>query len=165
MLRILVLGSAAGGGFPQWNCNCENCRRARAGDPAALPRTQSSVAVSADGEHWFLLNASPDVRQQIERTPRLHPRGGPRHSPIAGVVLTNADVDHVAGLLTLREGQSLSVYATGRVHRVLAANSIFDVLDAELVERARAADRAGCRPAATRRPFRRDIGDGFPGAG
>ncbi len=84
MLSILVLGSAAGGGFPQWNCNCENCRRVRAGDPTALARTQSSVAVSADGEHWFLLNASPDVRQQIERTPRLHPRGGARHSPIVG---------------------------------------------------------------------------------
>jgi len=135
MLRTLVLGSAAGGGFPQWNCNCENCRRARAGDPAASPRTQSSVGVSADGEHWFLMNASPDVRQQIERTPRLHPRGGPRHSPVAGVVLTNADVDHVAGLLTLREGQALSVYATGRVHQVLSANPIFNVLDAERVAR------------------------------
>jgi pyrroloquinoline quinone biosynthesis protein B len=135
MLRILVLGSAAGGGLPQWNCNCENCRRARGGDPAVSPRTQSSVGVSADGEHWFLMNASPDVRQQIERTPRLHPRGEPRHSPIAGAVLTNADVDHVAGLLTLREGQPLSVYATGRVHQVLSANSIFNVLDAERVER------------------------------
>jgi pyrroloquinoline quinone biosynthesis protein B len=135
MLRILVLGSAAGGGFPQWNCNCENCRRVRAGDPAALARTQSSVGVSADGEHWVLVNASPDLRQQIERTRRLHPRSGPRHSPIAGVVLTNADVDHVAGLLTLREGQALNVYATGRVHRVLAANPIFGVLDPERVAR------------------------------
>jgi pyrroloquinoline quinone biosynthesis protein B len=81
------------------------------------------------------MNASPDVRQQIERTPPLHPRGEPRHSPIAGAVLTNADVDHVAGLLTLREGQSLSVYATGRVHQVLSANSIFNVLEAERVER------------------------------
>jgi pyrroloquinoline quinone biosynthesis protein B len=135
MLNIVVLGSAAGGGFPQWNCNCENCRRARAGDPAALARTQSSVGVCADGEHWFLLNASPDLRHQIERTPRLLPRGGPRHSPIAGVVLTNADVDHVAGLLTLREGQALNVYAAGRVHQVLSANSIFNVLDAERVAR------------------------------
>lgn len=135
MLRVLVLGSSAGGGFPQWNCGCRNCRRVRAGDPAAPARTQSSVAVSADGEHWFLVNASPDVRQQIERTPWLHPRGGPRHSPIAGVILTNADVDHVAGLLTLREGQALSVYATGRVHQALAANPIFDVLDAERVAR------------------------------
>jgi pyrroloquinoline quinone biosynthesis protein B len=135
MLRILVLGSAAGGGFPQWNCGCRNCRRVRAGDPAASPRTQSSIAVSADGEEWFLLNASPDVRQQIERTPRLHPRDGPRHSPIAGVVLTNADVDHVAGLLTLREGQALSFFATRRVHQALAANPIFEVLDAERVAR------------------------------
>ena len=135
MLSILVLGSAAGGGFPQWNCNCENCRRVRAGDPTALARTQSSVGVSADGEQWFLMNASPDLRQQIERTPRLHPHGGPRHSPIVGVVLTNADVDHVAGLLTLREGQALSVYATEQVHRVLAANPIFGVLDREAVAR------------------------------
>ena len=135
MLKLIVLGAAAGGGFPQWNCNCENCRRARSGDPAAVARTQSSLAVSADGAHWFLFNASPDVRQQIDRTPALHPADGRRHSPIAGVVLTNADVDHVAGLLTLREGQALSIYATARVHRSLAANPIFGVLNAGCVAR------------------------------
>lgn len=134
-MRIIILGSAAGGGFPQWNCACGNCARARAGDPAARPRTQSSAAVSADGETWFLLNCSPDVRWQIERTPALQPRRGIRHSPIAGVVLTNGDVDHVAGLLSLREGQPFALYATGRVLAALAANPIFDVLRPEVVER------------------------------
>jgi pyrroloquinoline quinone biosynthesis protein B len=135
MLRILVLGSAAGGGFPQWNCNCENCCRARNGDPAALPRTQSSIAVSAGDGFWFLLNASPDLRQQIGQRPALHPAEGRRHSPIAGVVLTNADVDHVAGLLTLREGQPLTVYGTRRVQDTLAANPVFNVLNRDLVRR------------------------------
>lgn len=134
MLRIIVLGAGAGGGFPQWNCNCPNCRRARAGDPAARPLTQSSLAVSGDGgRSWHLLNASPDLRQQIGQTPALHPREGARHSPIAGVVLTNADVDHVTGLLTLRESQPLVIHATPRVLAVLRANAIFNVLDRCLV--------------------------------
>jgi pyrroloquinoline quinone biosynthesis protein B len=135
VLKILVLGSAAGGGFPQWNCNCDNCRRARDGDPVALPRTQSSIAVTVGDGHWFLLNASPDLRQQINQLPALHPTGGRRHSPIAGVVLTNADVDHVAGLLTLREGQPLKVYGTRRVQDTLAANPVFNVLNRDLVRR------------------------------
>ncbi len=134
-LRILVLGSAAGGGFPQWNCHCRNCRRARAGDPAARARTQSSLAVTADGERWVLLNASPDLRQQIGASPPLHSRADPRHSPIVGVVLSNGDVDHVAGLLSLRESQPLAIYATDRVQGLLAANPIFKVLDPALVER------------------------------
>jgi pyrroloquinoline quinone biosynthesis protein B len=134
-VRVLVLGSAAGGGYPQWNCNCTVCRRTRTGDPAAPPRTQSSVAVSADGDDWFLLNAAPDLRQQINENPPLQPRHGRRHSPIAGVVLTNGDVDHVAGLLTLRERQPLVVYATAAVHATLRANSIFGVLAADLVQR------------------------------
>jgi pyrroloquinoline quinone biosynthesis protein B len=133
-LRIVVLGSAAGGGFPQWNCACANCRRARAGDPAAMPRTQSSLAVSADdGRSWTLLNASPDLRQQIVATPALHPRDGVRGSPIAAVVLSNADVDHVTGLLTLRESQPLVIHATPRVLGVLKANAIFNVLNPDLV--------------------------------
>lgn len=134
-MRIIILGSAAGGGFPQWNCACGNCARARAGDPAAKPRTQSSAAVSADGERWFLLNCSPDVRLQIEQTPALQPRRGVRHSPISGVVLTNGDVDHVAGLLSLRERQPFVLYATARVLAALAANPIFGVLREDLVER------------------------------
>jgi pyrroloquinoline quinone biosynthesis protein B len=135
-VRIVVLGSAAGGGFPQWNCNCANCRRARTGDPFLKARTQSSLAVTADEVHWYVLNASPDIRQQIERTPHLQPRGkAMRASPIAGAVLTNADVDHVAGLLSLRERQPLTIYATARVLRVLSANAIFGVLDPALVTR------------------------------
>lgn len=134
-MRVIVLGSAAGGGFPQWNCNCTNCRRARTGDPAAMPRTQSSLAITSSGREWYLLNASPDIRTQLERTPSLHPRRGVRDSPVAGVVLTNADVDHVAGLLSLRESQPLILYATRRVLAVLAANSVFDVLRHDLVAR------------------------------
>ena len=134
-MHVLVLGSAAGGGFPQWNCNCGNCRRTRAGDSAAPSRTQSSLAVSKDGARWVLLNASPDLRQQINATPRLHPSGGIRASPIACVVLTNGDVDHVAGLLSLREAQPLSLYATQRVLDVLRGNPIFDILSPDCVAR------------------------------
>jgi pyrroloquinoline quinone biosynthesis protein B len=137
-VQIVVLGSAAGGGYPQWNCACEGCRRARAGDPKARPRTQASLAVSANGRAWYLLNASPDIRQQIDRTPCLHPRpqgGECRCSPIAGVVLTNADVDHVAGLLSLRERQPMTVYGAARVLSALDANAIFNVLDRSVVRR------------------------------
>ena len=135
MLRVLVLGAAAGGGFPQWNSNNDASRRARAGDPAARPASQSSIAVTADGERWVLFNASPDLRQQINDNPQLHPRDGVRHSPISAVVLTNGDVDHVAGLLTLRESHPLAVYGTGRVLEVLARNSIFNVLNPAFVDR------------------------------
>ncbi len=113
---IRVLGSAAGGGFPQWNCGCANCRGVRTGAIPATPRTQESVAVSADGDAWFLLNASPEIRQQIEGCPLLHPRG-PRQSPIEGVLLTNGDLDHCLGLLSLRESHPLLVYATESVRR------------------------------------------------
>ena len=134
-MHIRVLGSAAGGGYPQWNCNHPNSRRARTGDGAARQRTQSSIALSADGERWFLCNASPDLRQQINDNDILHPSEGLRHSPIQGVVLTNADVDHTAGLLNLRESQPLALYATGKVLDVLAANSIFNVLNPQFVAR------------------------------
>jgi pyrroloquinoline quinone biosynthesis protein B len=135
VIRVLVLGAAAGGGLPQWNCNCEICRRAREGDPAALASDQASIAVSADGDHWFLINASPDLRHQINSTRELHPRGGLRHSPIAGVVLTNGDVDAIAGLLTMREKSPFTVYGHERVLKVLSDNSIFNVLDPALVKR------------------------------
>ena len=115
-MRIRVLGAAAGGGFPQWNCGCGNCRKARAGSPDVVSRTQECVALSADGERWFLLNASPEIRSQIEAFSALHPRG-PRHSPIAGIVLTNGDLDHCLGLLSLRESHPLTVYATDEVRR------------------------------------------------
>jgi pyrroloquinoline quinone biosynthesis protein B len=134
---IKVLGSAAGGGFPQWNCNATSSRAAWDGTAGAQPRTQSSIAVSCDGEAWVLLNASPDIREQIAATPALQPRatGVLRNSPIRAIVLTNADVDHVAGLLSLRERQPLTLYGTNRVLRVLAANSIFNVLHPDCVTR------------------------------
>ncbi len=134
-MRAVVLGAAAGGGFPQWNSNAPACRRARAGDPAAPRRTQASVAVSADGRSWFLLNASPDLRQQIEATPVLHPQEGLRSSPIAGVIPNGGDVDAIAGLLVLRERQPLTIYATACVLGVLERNSIFDVLASDVVAR------------------------------
>ena len=134
-MHIRVLGAAAGGGYPQWNCNHPNSRRARSKDPAARQRTQSSIAVSADGVDWFLFNASPDLRQQINDNDVLHPKDGLRHSPIKGVVLTNADVDHVAGLLNLRESQPLELYATSRVIQVLQNNTIFNVLNPQFVDR------------------------------
>jgi pyrroloquinoline quinone biosynthesis protein B len=115
-LRIRVLGAAAGGGFPQWNCGCANCRKARARSPDVTPCTQESVAFSADGERWYLLNASPEIRAQIESFPALHPRSA-RHSPIAGILLTNGDLDHCLGLLSLRESHPLTVYATDEVRR------------------------------------------------
>lgn len=135
MLKIKILGSAAGGGFPQWNCHCENCRKAWAGDDNAQPRTQSSLAVTVDDENWFLLNASPDIRQQIQANPCLHPKKGKRHSPIKGVMLTNADVDHIGGLLTLRESHPLALYATKRVMGVIAGNSLFNILNPKFVDR------------------------------
>jgi pyrroloquinoline quinone biosynthesis protein B len=136
-MHIRVLGSAAGGGYPQWNCNHPNSRRARAGEPAAAQRTQSSIAVSQDGVRWLLCNASPDLRQQINDNPVLQPAvAGPlRASPLQAVLLTNADVDHVTGLLTLRESQAFTLYATPRVLEVLAANSIFNVLNPAFVAR------------------------------
>ncbi|MGF1526342.1 MAG: pyrroloquinoline quinone biosynthesis protein PqqB [Candidatus Competibacterales bacterium] len=134
-MRILILGAAAGGGFPQWNCNHPNSRRARQNDPQARPRTQSSIAVTADGARYLLCNAAPDLRQQINDNPALHPRFGLRHSPISAVALTNADVDHVAGLLNLRESQAFALYATTRVLKTLAANSIFNVLNPDFVAR------------------------------
>jgi pyrroloquinoline quinone biosynthesis protein B len=134
-LTAIVLGAAAGGGYPQWNCPCPVCRLAWAGDPRVRQRTQASLAVSGDGENWILLNAAPDLRAQILATPALQPRGGGRNSPIAAVVLTGAEVDQIAGLLTLRERQGFTVFATVETVTALNANPIFGVLAAELVTR------------------------------
>jgi pyrroloquinoline quinone biosynthesis protein B len=143
-MRVKILGSAAGGGFPQWNCLCPNCRALRAGTFSGKARTQTQVAVSADGDSWFLLGASPDLRSQIEATPELHPKAqrdrplnnrdsqqdATRHSPISGAVLANADVDHTLGLLLLRELQPLRVHATKSVRRILTKdNSMFAMLE------------------------------------
>jgi pyrroloquinoline quinone biosynthesis protein B len=134
-LKAIVLGSAAGGGFPQWNDRGPVGRLAWDGDPRAVARTQASLAVSADGERWLLLNASPDIRAQVLATPALHPRTAPRHSPVTDIVLTGGEVDQVAGLLSLRERQPFTIWATAPVLDELAANPIFEVLSPEYVTR------------------------------
>jgi pyrroloquinoline quinone biosynthesis protein B len=135
MLRVVVLGAAAGGGVPQWNCGCPVCRMARTERPE-LQRTQASIAISADGDHWFLINASPDLRQQLIATPQLHPASGKlRHSPISGVILTNGEIDAIAGLLSMREGCPFTIYAHQRVLSILTSNSIFNVLSEKNVRR------------------------------
>lgn len=132
MFKALILGAAAGGGLPQWNCGCENCNLARSGH---IPvSTQSSLAVTMDGASWVILNASPDILAQIAANPALHPRSL-RDTPIAGVLLTNGDIDHVAGLLSLREQQPFTLYATGEIHSVLAANPLMQAVDATRVPR------------------------------
>jgi pyrroloquinoline quinone biosynthesis protein B len=129
-MRVKILGSAAGGGFPQWNCACRNCRAVRAGNFPGKARSQAQVAVSHDGESWFLLGASPDLRSQIESFPELHPREGLRQSSVAGVLLASADLDHVLGLLLMRELQPLRVYGTASVLRILRQhNSMFGMLN------------------------------------
>ena len=129
-MRVEILGSAAGGGFPQWNCNCRNCHSLRAGKFHGKARTQNQVAVSAQENIWFLLNASPDLRLQIEASSFLYPQNLDRDSPIRGVVLTSADVDLVAGLLSLRELQPLRIYCTQALAHILREdNSIFSMLN------------------------------------
>ena len=153
MLRVVVLGAAAGGGVPQWNCGCPVCRAAR-GDHPEFRSTQASVAISADGDHWFLINASPDLRQQVLAAPQLHPKAGLlRHSPIAGVILTNGEIDAVTGLLSMREGSPFTVYAHAKVLAVLKANSIFNVLSEKNVRR---------EQMELDRPFEPTLPDGAP---
>jgi pyrroloquinoline quinone biosynthesis protein B len=134
-LTAIVLGAAAGGGFPQWNCNCEVCRLAWAGDARVRARTQASLAVSADRKRWTLLNASPDLRAQIQATQILHPGEGKRGSPIEAVVLTGAEIDQTAGLLSLRERSPFTVMATAATLAAVAANPMFGVLAADVVSR------------------------------
>jgi pyrroloquinoline quinone biosynthesis protein B len=151
MLRVVVLGAAAGGGVPQWNCGCPVCRTARTQQPE-LRSTQASIAISADGGHWFLINASPDLRQQLIATPVLHPAAGKlRHSPISGVILTNGEVDAVAGLLSMREGWPFTLYAHPTVLSILRDNSIFNVLSEKNVRR---------EPIEVDRPFEPALADG-----
>jgi len=135
MLRVVVLGAAAGGGVPQWNCGCPICRAARTRNPE-LQSSQASLAISADGDHWFLINASPDLRQQLIAAPQLHPAAGKlRHSPVAGVILTNGEIDAVTGLLSMREGWPFTIYAHAKVLATLKSNSIFNVLNEKTVRR------------------------------
>src|SRR5215216_846148 len=134
-LTAIVLGAAAGGGFPQWNCRCAVCRLAWAGDPRVKPRTQASVAVSVDRKSWVLLNAAPDLRAQLAATPALHPRNGLRETPIRAVILTGGEIDQVAGLLNLRERQAFVIHGTAETLGTLRDNRIFDVLAPDLVSR------------------------------
>jgi pyrroloquinoline quinone biosynthesis protein B len=134
-LRALVLGSGAGGGVPQWNCNCRVCRLAWSGDKRVKPRTQVGIALTVDGESWVLLNASIDLRQQILATPALHPKGEGRHSPISAVVLTNAEVDSSAGLLDLRERQPFAIFGTEATLEAIGGNRMFDVVDRAVAPR------------------------------
>ena len=129
-MRIHVLGSAAGGGFPQWNCNCSNCYGVRDGKIQATPRTQSSIAISVDDERWILFNASPDIRLQLESFPLIQPRRGLRDTGVAAVVLADSQIDHSTGLLMLREGCPLKVYATAMVKQDLSTGfPIFTMLE------------------------------------
>jgi pyrroloquinoline quinone biosynthesis protein B len=138
-LAAIVLGAAAGGGFPQWNCRCAVCRLAWAGDKRVKPRTQASLAVSADGEHWILLNASPDLRAQIQANQNLQPRGqahdNARGSPIAAVVLTGAEIDQTAGLFSLRERSPFTLCATAATLAAIADNPMFAALAPDMVAR------------------------------
>lgn len=130
-MHIRVLGSAAGGGFPQWNCNCRNCAGVRAGALRALPRTQSSIAVSADGRAWVLCNASPDIRAQLASFPPLQPGRKARDTGVVAVVLVDAQIDHTAGLLVLRESTGpLTLHCTGSVYADLRRGlPLIDVLE------------------------------------
>lgn len=131
--RALILGAAAGGGLPQWNCGCDNCRMARAGQIPA--QSQSSLAVTGNGRDWAVLNASPDIRYQLAMASPLHPTGL-RDLPLRSVLVTNGDIDHVAGLLTLREVQPFTLFATAGIHAVIDANPIFGALKPSVVTRA-----------------------------
>ena len=146
-MRVIVLGSAAGGGVPQWNCRCPVCALAWSGDTRVKRRTQSSIAVTVDNQHYVLINAAPDLREHILREPALQPRDGARGSPIKACIVTNADVDHVAGLLTLRERQAFDLFATSATLSALAGNPIFGVLAADCVSRRPVALGAAFEPA------------------
>ncbi|MDF7673222.1 pyrroloquinoline quinone biosynthesis protein PqqB [Acetobacteraceae bacterium ESL0709] len=134
MLKAIVLGASAGGGFPQWNSAAPGCLKAKEGQ-GAKARTQASVAVSGDGEHWFLLNASPDLRQQILSTPELQHKGSLRGTPIQGVILSNAEIDSITGLLTMREREPFTLMGSRSTIAQLDANPIFEALDREIVTR------------------------------
>ena len=129
-LTAIVLGSAAGGAFPQWNCRCSVCTLAWAGDVRVKPRTQAGLAITAGDGRWTLINASPDLGAQIRATPALHPRAALRGSPIEAVILTGAEIDQIAGLLSLRESTPFTLYATPANHAAVSANAMFDAMRA-----------------------------------
>lgn len=129
-MLVHVLGSGAGGGFPQWNCNCANCKGVREGSIKASPRTQSSIAISADGESWILFNASPDIKKQMDDFPAFQPARQVRDTAITAIVITDAQIDHVTGLLTLREhNKPWDIYCTSAVHDDLTTGfPVFNIL-------------------------------------
>lgn len=129
-MKIRVLGSGAGGGFPQWNCNCDNCRRMRSQEINAKPRSQSSIAISTDDTHWLLFNTSPDIRTQLENFPAIHPKQGIRDTGIKAIVLMDSQIDHTTGLLILREGEPLDVYCSEMVKQDLSTGfPLFKMLE------------------------------------
>lgn len=134
MLDVIILGAGAGGGFPQWNSAAPGCLQAREGKKAK-PRTQASLAVSGDGVHWFLLNASPDLRQQILSTPALQQNGSARGTPIQGVILAGAEIDAITGLLTLREREPFTLMGSPSTLAQLDRNPIFEALDRAIIPR------------------------------
>ncbi len=127
---VHVLGSGAGGGFPQWNCNCKNCKGVREGTVKATPRTQSSIAISADGKDWVLFNASPDIKKQLDNFPAIQPAREVRDTAITAIVITDAQIDHVTGMLTLREhNKPWDVYTTQAVYEDLTTGfPVFNIL-------------------------------------
>ncbi|MEQ1560998.1 MAG: pyrroloquinoline quinone biosynthesis protein PqqB [Methyloglobulus sp.] len=128
-MKIRVLGAGAGGGFPQWNCNCNNCKRIRSGEMNGKTRTQSSIAVSSDNENWLLINASPDIRAQLEAFPAIQPKQGLRDTGIKAVLLIDSQIDHTTGLLMLREGKPLDIYCTEMVRQDLTTGfPVFNML-------------------------------------
>lgn len=128
-MKIRVLGSGAGGGFPQWNCNCHNCSRIRQQTMRGKPRTQSSIAVSTDDNNWLLFNASPDIRAQLEAFPAIQPKGGVRGTGIKAILLIDSQIDHTTGLLMLREGKPLEIYCTDMVRQDLSSGfPVFNML-------------------------------------
>lgn len=133
-MKAVILGAGAGGGSPQWNCRCPVCRLAWARDPRVGRRTQVGFAVSTDEMRWILFNCSPDIREQIANSPFLQP-AATRQSPISAVVLTSGDVDHIGGLLSLREGHRFALHTTAGIHAILDHNPIFRVLDPSVVSR------------------------------
>jgi pyrroloquinoline quinone biosynthesis protein B len=134
-LTAIVLGAAAGGGFPQWNCRCPVCSLAWDGDVRVKRSTQASLAVTTDGKRFVLLNASPDLREQIAATPALQPREALRGSPIAAVVLSGGEIDQTAGLLALRERHAFAIHASAETLRAVAANPMFNALGPDIVAR------------------------------
>jgi pyrroloquinoline quinone biosynthesis protein B len=128
-MKIRILGSGAGGGFPQWNCNCNNCKRIRSGEMNGKPRTQSSIAVSCDNKNWLLINASPDIRAQLEAFPAIQPKHGLRDTGIKAILLMDSQIDHTTGLLMLREGKPLDIYCSEMVKQDLTTGfPVFNML-------------------------------------